>query len=446
MTNGYDNEHDDEEYYPLNIPDMYRNIDSKEFQLPVRDIWNKFLDEDLVVDPDFQRHFVWDRRRSSRYIESLLLRIPTPPVFVSEEQDGRWIVVDGHQRLGTLFRFMAPLVTGRGRRKPPAGTALAPLRLAEMEVMPELNDKTIDALSLDARMKLWETNIRVVLIPKTAHEDMKYVLFARLNLGSVNLNAQELRNCIYRGPYNKLIEELSQSNDFRRLWPQKEADTRRMKDRERVLRFFALLHRRDRYASPIKSFLDAEMLENRDRSDDHTLRNEFRTALKWVERVFTTDRCFRRFEAGNDEEHSGRWIRGMRENIYDVQTVGFASISTKLDSVYKLLSESDKGMFIRMIRNRLAGVMSEQRFKDSLFAGSMRPENVRLRFERWMSVLEPAVQKYESTIEMGRQLEGIIERRSACVVCGIRVIWEDAILAPDGRRVMHRYCANPSIG
>lgn len=428
---------DNDDYYPLDIPDKYRNIGAEEILLSVRDIWSKFLDGDLVVEPDFQRHFIWDRRRSSRYIESLLLHIPTPPIFVSEEQDGRWVVVDGHQRLETLFRFMAPLATGRGRRKPPAGTALTPLRLIAMEVMHELNGKTIDALSIDVRKNLWETKLKLVLIPKTAHKDMKYVIFERLNLGSVSLNPQELRNCIYRGPYNKLIIELSQSNDFCRLWATKGPDIR-MRDRERVLRFFALLHRRDRYDSPFKRFLDAEMAENQYRSDG-TFRSEFKTALKWVERVFTTAQCFRRFEIGNNVVPSGSWIARRMETMYEVEMVSFASHGAKLDSIYDSLGELDKRMFLDILRNRFAGVMSDPRFEDSVRQNVNRPDNVRLRFNGWMRSLEGAISGYKSVIDQGYLMRKLIEK--PCSVCGIRVDWDDAVLAPDRRSVMHRYCA-----
>lgn len=187
----------------------------------VSELWNHYIRGQIAVEPDFQRHYVWDVVRASRYIESLLLRMPTPPAFVSEDLDNQWVVIDGHQRLETLFRFMKPLLGGPtlaagGDRAHVA--QLAPLTLTKLEILPELDGKGVTALNRDDRIKLWDTPISVITLPSDAHPDMRYALFARLNLGSMSLNAQELRNCLYRGPYNKLIASLGESQEFLRLW------------------------------------------------------------------------------------------------------------------------------------------------------------------------------------------------------------------------------------
>lgn len=424
-----------EDFSPLNIPAKFRTLESEEKRLTVRDVWKRFLAEALVVEPDFQRHYIWDAGRASRYIESLLTGIPTPAIFVAEEMDDRWVVVDGHQRLGTLFRFMLPLL----REKPPSFVPASPLKLSGLEVLTDLNGRDISALSIDNRRKLWETALNFTIIPKTAHEDMKYEMFARLNLGSANLNPQELRNCLYRGAYNRLIADLSETRDYLRLWG-KNASDKRMKDRERVLTFFALVHRRERYRTPFRNFLNDEMDEHRDLTPGEAAKfsGEFRMALKWVDRVFTPNQCFRRFEMGSADAPQGRWIQRRMDLIHDVELVGFGVFGDRLDQIYDSIGESDKRAFLGAIRSRLVSVMASQDFKDALGAGVRQARNQELRLNRWMRALEYVVSNCDSAIKARHTLDGIIDRQPDCVDCEYPVAADDAVVV--GNRVGHRYC------
>lgn len=439
-----------EEYYPVNIPSKFRTLEAHELQLSIRDINKRFMHQKLVVEPDFQRHYVWDRTRASRYIESLLLGLPTPPIFVAEEDDERWVVVDGHQRLETIFRFMQPFLSGpafaEGGRRNPLAIALTPLTLMALEVLSNLNGQTATALSIDDLRDLWNTKIKFILIPRTAHQDMKYVLFARLNLGSVSLNPQELRNCLYRGRYNRLIADLAESNTFLRLWGRSEPD-KRMREREFVLSFFALLHMRDRYRTPFRNFLNDEMAEYQDLQNNEAsdFREQFGVAMKWVERVFTERECFRRFEAGNIENTPGRWIRRRQNLMFEVECVGFGIFGEQLDQIYDSLGESDKVMFVATMRNRLIGVMADPRFRESLQEGTRRPENQNYRFDTWMRALETIVTDHERIIDDGYSMHRLSREEPYCADCPYEVAWDDAILAIRKTRLMHRYCHAAAI-
>jgi hypothetical protein len=176
---------DEEEFFPLNIPAEFRSLNAHDKKVSVGELWERYIHGQISVEPDFQRHYVWDAVRASRYIESLLLRLPVPPVFVSEDPDGKWVVIDGHQRLETLFRFMRPLLAGPTAAAGRGGAQLAqlaPLTLSKLEILPELDGRGVTALNRDDRVKLWETPISVVILPADAHSDMRYALFARLNL------------------------------------------------------------------------------------------------------------------------------------------------------------------------------------------------------------------------------------------------------------------------
>ncbi|MBM4453957.1 MAG: DUF262 domain-containing protein, partial [Chloroflexi bacterium] len=242
----YDISRDEEEdnKIPLNIPPEYQTIKAEKSDITVRELWDRYANNNLILEPDFQRHYVWDDRRASRYIESLILCLPTPPVFVAEESSGQWTVIDGHQRLASLFRFMRPLFAGPANV---AGVAvpwvsLSPLILVNLEIKTQLNGHGVTKiLEAERETILWQAKIPIVKLLKDSDERMRYALFARLNQGSLSLNNQELRNCLYRGSYNNLIAKISDDSKYLSLWNKNFSD-KRMKDRERVLRFFAFLH------------------------------------------------------------------------------------------------------------------------------------------------------------------------------------------------------------
>ena len=299
----------EEKFTPIVIPPEYREMRWEKEDMRIRELWHSIDDRQIVLDPDFQRNYVWDVTRASRYIESILLGLPTPPVFLAEETDGSLTVIDGHQRLETLFRYMQPLLSGPSKavgREHHLYSARSPLVLRSVKIMSELNGKDVTALTEEDRSKLWDSRLTVIRLPRAAHPDMKYELFARLNQGSMSLNSQELRNCLYRGGYNNLIARLGEDRTFLKLWNKNTSD-KRMRHRELVLRFFALLHRRDRYRPPFREFLNAEMVENRDLSleDQRHYRSELEVAMRWVERVFGME-VFRIFRIGNQVNPAGR--------------------------------------------------------------------------------------------------------------------------------------------
>lgn len=192
------------------------------------------------------------------------------------------------------------------------------LKLRKLEVLSELNHKVASQIEETLIKDLWERRIPVVKIPKTVHPDLKYNIFLRLNQGSVTLNYQEIRNCLYRGPYNDLIRNLGEDPKFLELWGRREPD-KRMRDRERVLAFFAFAHRsHEEYTPPRHKFLNEEMEANREISKEvlEEYRREFWASVEWVKRVFR-ENAFRLFVVGNEDNPKGKWERRM-DTIYEV--------------------------------------------------------------------------------------------------------------------------------
>ena len=132
-------------------------------------------------------------------IESALLDIPLPVVYISQETDGREYVIDGQQRLTSFFSF----IDG----KFPDG---AEFKLSGLKVFKEFNRKTFTTLPEEEQDKIRYCKLRTIIFKKESDPNLKFEIFERLNTGSVSLNDQELRNCIYRGPYNGLLKELAQ--------------------------------------------------------------------------------------------------------------------------------------------------------------------------------------------------------------------------------------------
>lgn len=441
----YDGEGDDLSL-PLYVPEEYRLLNATEAKITVRELWDRYCNADLILQPDFQRGYVWDNIKASRYIESLLLRLPTPAIFLSEESDGTWIVIDGHQRLASLFRYMQPLLSGPRERAnvPLPFGVLSPLTLISLEVLAELNGNGISALALEDRDRLWETPLSVIQIPKTAHPDMKYLLFARLNQGSMSLNSQELRNCLYRGPYNHLIARLSEGSEFLALWGRTSPD-KRMRHRELLLRFFALLHRRDKYRVPFRVFLNDEMEAGRNLqpSDAECYRQQFQVAVLWVQRIFGNE-VFRQFIAGNRDNPAGHWGRRRYDLVYEVEMVGFAQFGAPLEQLWTSAGPTDRDLLRLIMRNRLAEAMTCERFVDSINQGTTRVSAVNARFEAWLGTLAAIMQDTGRAIQEARSMSEALCQSSVCALCPYPVSPDDLAWATvKGERApAHRYCAS----
>jgi len=155
----------------------------------------------LELQPTYQREYVWKLRPElpSRLIESLLLEIPIPPIYFGKITGGRLEVIDGQQRLTTMINFIS--------NKFP---------LQRLQRMASLNGKSFKELPEEHQTKILDAPIRSVVIDAGSNTDLRYEVFERLNRGSMVLNEQELRNCVYRGPFNDLLRELELDSYWRR--------------------------------------------------------------------------------------------------------------------------------------------------------------------------------------------------------------------------------------
>lgn len=217
-------------------------ISSYGSDMPVDSLVSRFNREDIFI-PAFQRKFVWTRNQASRFVESLLLGLPVPGIFLFREPDTRKLmVVDGQQRIVTLSSFYGGLL---GERK-----------FTLSKVNPEFRGKAYADLEDEDRRVLNDAIVHATIFHQEEPTDDRgsvYSVFERLNTGGSALQPQEIRSCVYRGPLIDLLSELAKNDDWRSLWGR---PSDRKKDEEVILRFLALHNDLDAYQPPLKQFLN----------------------------------------------------------------------------------------------------------------------------------------------------------------------------------------------
>lgn len=241
----------DEEPPEVATPFKY-SITSYGADYPVDGLVKRMAAGDIFIPP-FQRGYVWSLTQASRFIESLLLGLPVPGIFLSkDERTNKLLVIDGQQRLRTLQYFYEGIFGPTDRR------------FALQGVQSRFEGKTYRSLADEDRRRLDDSILHATIVKQdepSADDSSIYYIFERLNTGGLTLQPQEIRACIYHGPFNDLLKELNSNNAWRSLYGPQSV---RMRDQELILRFLALYFNDTEYMRPMKSFLNAYMGANRD--------------------------------------------------------------------------------------------------------------------------------------------------------------------------------------
>lgn len=197
-----------------------------------------------IVIPDFQRNYVWDINKASKLIESFLLGLPVPGVFLyKERKTNRMLVVDGQQRILSAVHFFRKEFKGK----------LFKLR----NVAPKWEGKTYDDLDEADRLQLDDTTLRSTVVQQLDPQDDTsiYYIYERLNTGGVNLNPMEIRRCVYAGEFIKFLDDLNKDPNWGSILGRTAPDPR-LKDVELILRILSLSEGWQGYEKPMKSFLN----------------------------------------------------------------------------------------------------------------------------------------------------------------------------------------------
>ena len=286
-----------------------------------------YENKELDIHPEFQRFYRWSDPQKASLIESILLGIPLPPVFVSQRADGVWDVVDGLQRLSTIFQFMGIL-------KDENGGQLAPLVLEGTKYLPSLkgvhweskSDNDPKALPKDLQLIIKRAKIGASIVLKESDESAKYDLFQRLNTGGSELSPQEVRNCLLvmiNKDFYEWLKAFRENEDFIEATALSDRPLEEAYDTELALRFIllSLIPQKD-----LKSIGDIGAYLT-DRAAEISVEKSFKkaSAKTLFRRTFMTlnetmgESAFKRFNA-NKDRHEG----GFLLSLFEVVALGVA--------------------------------------------------------------------------------------------------------------------------
>ena len=212
-----------------------QEIKSDKMDMSFGEIINMYCDKEIIITPEYQRAFRWDVQKQTDFIESILLGIPFPSIFVAANDDGTWELIDGLQRVSTVLSFFGEL----------KGSDKNNLILSSGGLLQHLEGVSIGDLPVDLKLSIKRTPCRVEIIQKDSHFEMRYELFKRLNTGGEGLTPQEIRNCVFRGlpnfkTFTDAIETHSVNDNLRNIVIISQELEDKMLYEELCLRFFAL--------------------------------------------------------------------------------------------------------------------------------------------------------------------------------------------------------------
>lgn len=229
------------------ITNAQRLVKTDALQMSIGEIVSMYENRELIIDPEFQRLFRWDIGQKSKLIESLLLGIPVPSIFVFEKEDGRWELIDGLQRVSTVLEFMGKLRKGSGKPAPPsileATKYLPSLHYAVWEktdLSPEVPVDEQNELDKSQQLSIRRARIGMEILKRPSDDKTKFDLFQRLNAGGTQANPQELRNCIMimvNKNYYREVKAASRDKTFQTIVAVTEDQIERQRHMELAVRF-----------------------------------------------------------------------------------------------------------------------------------------------------------------------------------------------------------------
>jgi len=328
------------------------------------EIANLYENSELIITPEYQRLFRWQSTQKSRFIESILLGIPTPAIFVSEDEGGVWELVDGLQRVSTVLEFMGVLKNADGNNVQPYRL----IKSGRKSQIPSLEGALFNDLSLKARLSIKRAGCRVEVIKTGSKPKMKYEVFERLNTGGSELTEQEVRNCIFRAmsPYFvDWIDKLASFTPFSDSLPLSEYQQNTMFDRGLILRFFTMKNAYKEFDHDVEPFITdyvREILEEEREFNKDYEEKLFKETFQRIKSAIGED-AWRYYKDG---KHKGAFS----VYIYEAVSIG---ISENIDFI-RSLSED-------VLSDRIIKFKQEPRFLENTGPGANVKLKLRQRIE-----------------------------------------------------------------
>ena len=327
----------------------------------IHDLYRSWTQKVLQLNPDFERNFVWDHSQQTKLIESVLARIPLPAFYLSEENDEQTIVIDGQQRLTTIFRFIQ-----------------GELVLGQLYLMPELNGKRFTDLDGKLQRRFEATPLTCFVLQPGTDSAVKFHVFERLNLGGVSLNAQEIRNGLFQGPGLDLVKHLAADTSPGSFFDVAglRQPSKRMKEDELILRALAVLDIGPyAYAGSTSQFLNDEIQHlNRlpwERLQD--LASRLNSALARTKVVFG-EHAFRRYNPADRT-----WTGQLNGPLLEILVFGFDKYFPGDDALPQKTA-------VEILR-RFERICGDEAFRGAITSATQATSRVRTRFDLWMKEL-----------------------------------------------------------
>lgn len=326
----YENENDDElEIDDTEESDEVDNISYEISYYPADITLKGYLDKydaGQLVMPKFQRQYVWDQVRASKLIESFLLGLPVPGVFLYKERNTNLLkVIDGQQRILTAVWFFKGMF---GESK---------FRLKK--VKEKWLDLTFDQLSDGDQYQLQDSVLRATIVQQLSPEDDSsiYHIFERLNTGGLNLTPMEIRKCVHSGPLMDLLIELNENENWRKLVGRPKVD-KRMRDVEWILRILAFYEHELEYEKPMKSFLTSYLDEGR-----ALTARELEARIQDTRQMFESTCLYILQELGEKPfQIKNRFNYAVMDSVFCACTTAYANGETGLRSRFNSLKQDKR--------------------------------------------------------------------------------------------------------
>lgn len=337
------------------------NITSWGADITLRDIVASYEDGD-ILKPELQRKYVWDKKESSRFIESILLGLPVPSVFLANTPDGFKLIVDGYQRIKTIYDFYKGIWTG--------DNSVFALSNSE-RINSRWRGRTYATLSAEDQRRFRLYTIHAIIfeqkMPK--NDSGLYQIFERINTSGKSLNPQEIRNCVYQGKMNNLLFKLNKNPMWRKLYGEEDENSR-MLDLEFILRFIALsqegiLERKTKSIS-LKKELNDIMSDHKD-GDDSFFDN-------W-ESSFTRCIAFIMSHIGEDA------FFNLKNDFSAIRKKFYPTVFDSIMIATRIALSSGFSTEENLEARRLV-LLRDEDYRNSITQGTMKIENIKTRIRK----------------------------------------------------------------
>lgn len=338
------------------INEARNELNTNRLDMSYGEIVSMYKRQEIVVDPQFQRLFRWSDYQQTRFIESILLGIPTPPVFMAEDDEGRWEVVDGLQRLSTIFSFFGVLRSEKADEK-------NNWELLSGEIIEQLKGYKFEDLPLVFQRHIRTAYCRVEIIKWDSNLDMRYELFNRLNTGGSPLTEQEIRNSIFRGiseDFNEYLERLSVDKNFKEIVSLTSNQLSQGYDQELILRISSLYNNWDSISTKNMSNHMTEFMKDavKNKSFDFKLEKLFKETFEVLQPL-----GYNIFRFNSNYQFS--------TSLYDAIILGIANNI-----------EAYKNMEVGEIKEKVDGLKSDDEFRRYTGPSASSKTRVKKRLNR----------------------------------------------------------------